>query len=65
VKNPDLLILDEPLHGLDAHHKRHALNIIERFCEQPGKTLIYVTHLKDEMPPCIEHILELKVPLQA
>ncbi|MBR3519633.1 MAG: ATP-binding cassette domain-containing protein [Paludibacteraceae bacterium] len=65
VKNPDLLILDEPLHGLDAQHKRHALDIIERFCEQPGKTLIYVTHLKEEMPPCIQHILELKVPPQA
>jgi molybdate transport system ATP-binding protein len=60
VKNPDLLILDEPLHGLDEQNKRHALNIIERFCEQTGKTLIYVTHIKEETPPCISHIMELK-----
>ncbi|MCC8145764.1 MAG: ATP-binding cassette domain-containing protein, partial [Bacteroidales bacterium] len=34
VKNPDLLILDEPLHGLDKESKRLALLLIDKFCTQ-------------------------------
>lgn len=60
VKNPDLLILDEPLHGLDMQHKAWARNVIERFCEQPKKSLIYVTHRREEIPTCIDKVFELK-----
>lgn len=49
VKNPDLLILDEPLHGLDVNNKNRIKNIIEDFCSN-GKSLIYVTHYEDEIP---------------
>lgn len=60
VKDPDLIILDEPLHGLDVSNKKRATTIIERFCERPGKTLIYVTHYLNELPPCIQKKFELK-----
>ena len=53
VKNPDLLILDEPLHGLDVGKKRLAKQIIEKYCSQKGRTLIYVTHYKNEIPSCV------------
>lgn len=53
VKDPDLLILDEPLHGLDIHNKRLVTRVIESFCARPGKTLIYVTHYPAEVPPCV------------
>ncbi len=53
VKNPPLLILDEPLHGLDAGKKKRVKAVIEAFCNQPDKTLIYVTHYKDEIPDCV------------
>ena len=59
VKDPDLIILDEPLHGLDVSHKKQAAAIIERFCERPGKTLIYVTHYPHELPACVDHHFEL------
>lgn len=39
VKDPDLIILDEPLHGLDVSNKKKAAAIIEQFCDRPGKTL--------------------------
>ena len=54
VKDPDLIVLDEPLHGLDINNKRKAAAIIERFCAQPGKTLIYVTHYPEELPACVD-----------
>lgn len=60
VKNPDLLILDEPLHGLDICHKQLAATVIGKFCSQPGKTLIYVTHYPKELPACINRHFRLE-----
>ena len=59
VKNPDLIILDEPLHGLDISNKQHASQIIETFCALPNKTLIYVTHYPHELPPCVTKRFDL------
>jgi len=60
VKNPDLLVLDEPLHGLDYSNKQYVARIIEKFCSLPGKTLIYVTHYPDELPSCVSKHFVLK-----
>lgn len=60
VKNPELLILDEPLHGLDTHNKTWAKKVIETFCGQPGKSLILVTHQEEEIPDCVDHIFRLE-----
>ncbi len=60
VKNPELLILDEPLHGLDDHNRQLVRNIIEAFCRLPDKTLIMVTHYEEELPNCIQNKLYLK-----
>ncbi len=59
VKDPELLILDEPLHGLDLVNRRLAKDIIEAFCERKNKTLIFVTHYQEELPFCITNHLEL------
>ena len=59
IKNPDLLILDEPLHGLDAVNKAHARQVIDYYCRQPERTLIYVTHNFDEIPGNITQRFEL------
>lgn len=58
VKNPDLLILDEPLHGLDAANKYRIKKIIEDFCTN-DKALIYVTHYEDEIPEVVTQRLIL------
>lgn len=60
VKDPQLLILDEPLHGLDAHNGQLVKDIIDTFCKRPGKTLIMVSHYEEELPACITHRLYLK-----
>lgn len=60
VKEPDLLILDEPLHGLDDYNRRMVKDIVDEYCKNPTVTLIYVTHYKNELPTCIDNSLYLK-----
>lgn len=59
VKDPELLILDEPLHGLDSPNCIKVKQIIELFCQRPNKTLVMVTHYQEELPRCITHTLTL------
>ena len=60
VKNPDLLILDEPLHGLDLCNRNLVKSIVDWYMfENPMRTLIYVTHYESELPNCIDHSLNL------
>ena len=59
VKDPQLLILDEPLHGLDLMNRRRVKDVIETFCQRRNKTMIMVTHYQEELPRCITHSLHL------
>ena len=60
VKDPELLILDEPLHGLDNRNRRLVKDIIDTFCRRRNKTMIMVTHYQEELPECITHKIFLK-----
>ena len=60
VKDPELLILDEPLHGLDTYNRRRVKKIIEAFCCRQDKTMIMVTHYANELPGIITERLYLK-----
>lgn len=55
VKTPDLLILDEPLHGLDQEKKLLVKCAIEKYCEELKPTLIYVTHYQNEIPSVVKN----------
>ena len=59
VKDPELIILDEPLHGLDDRNRRLVKDVINAFVERHNKTLIMVTHYAEELPACIDHKLRL------
>ena len=59
VKDPELLILDEPMHGLDLRNRQMVKEIIDRFCSDPRKTMVMVTHYEEELPGCITHKLYL------
>ena len=60
VKDPDLLILDEPLHGLDTSNRSVVMDVIRLFANREGKTLIMVSHYQEEFPECMTHSLHLK-----
>jgi len=53
IKNPELLILDEPCQGLDQQQTRHFNRLVDELCSN-GMTLIYVGHFESQLPTCIE-----------
>lgn len=60
VKDPELLILDEPLHGLDEHNGQIVKDVIDTFCQRENKTLVMVSHYREEYPKCIDNEIFLK-----
>jgi len=62
VKSPDLLILDEPFHGLDDVLRARATRVIETYCSNPAITLLIVSHYTDELPAGITNTLHLTRP---
>jgi molybdate transport system ATP-binding protein len=60
IKTPPLLILDEPCQGLDGAQIANTLQIIDRYCDQFGASLIFVSHYQNEFPASIRQILQLQ-----
>jgi len=59
VKQPRLLILDEPCQGLDAAHRQLFLETLDGLLRQGAVTAVYVTHRADEIPKSIRRVLRL------
>lgn len=60
VKNPPLLILDEPCQGLDFAAVEHFKEVVDVICDTPERTLIYVSHYAHEIPSCVTQTLRLE-----
>jgi len=59
IKNPPMLILDEPCQGLDDEQTAWFRELISVLCLAFDTTLLYVSHYRKELPDCIDHFLEL------
>jgi molybdate transport system ATP-binding protein len=59
VKSPVLLMLDEPCDGLDIANRDKLMKLLDIIGKNTGTNLIYVSHHKAEMIPCITHVLSL------
>jgi molybdate transport system ATP-binding protein len=59
IKNPALLIFDEPCQGLDDHQQRHFKSVVDTICSISNVTLIYVTHYQHEIPESVDKVLRL------
>jgi molybdate transport system ATP-binding protein len=60
VKNPPMLILDEPFQGLDAAHIRLFKDLLNRIAAASNCAMVFVTHIPEELPECFNLHLKLK-----
>jgi molybdate transport system ATP-binding protein len=60
IKNPPLLVLDEPGQGLDEVQKLRFKTLVELVCEFCSVTIIYVSHYPNEIPASVNRRIELK-----
>nr|WP_320131821.1 molybdate ABC transporter ATP-binding protein ModF [uncultured Holophaga sp.] len=58
VKHPPLLILDEPLQGLDPLNRLLVLRFIDRILEGSSSTLLFVSHHAEDIPGCVQRTLQ-------
>ncbi len=58
IHNPDLLILDEPMSGLDPIGRADIVGIIEQLQEQ-GKSILFCSHILDDVARIADKIVIL------
>jgi molybdate transport system ATP-binding protein len=61
VKNPSLLILDEPCQGLDMQQQAYFKQVIDELCRNSIVSIIYVSHYEQEIPQCVKKVLVLEL----
>ena len=59
VKQPDLLILDEPCQGLDDVNREMVLKLIDHLGRAGRTQILYVNHHAEDRIPCITNSMEL------
>ncbi|MCB1669484.1 MAG: ATP-binding cassette domain-containing protein [Gammaproteobacteria bacterium] len=60
VKQPDVLILDEPCVGLDDRFRLQVLGTVDLIAAQTATQIIYVSHTEGEEPGCITQRLRFE-----
>lgn len=63
VKNPELLILDEPCQGLDSAQTERLKTVLDYLASNSEMTLLYVSHYERDIPSCVNQTLTLKTAL--
>jgi len=59
IKNPQLLVLDEPCQGLDQQQTQYFNNLVDEISKN-GVTIIYVGHFETQLPSGLTHKLVLQ-----
>ncbi len=60
MKNPPMLILDEPTQGLDQQQVDFFKGLVDFVCNVFGTTLIYVSHYVEDIPGCVKYFIRLE-----
>jgi molybdate transport system ATP-binding protein len=58
IKNPPLLLLDEPFQGFDAETIEKSKLLLDHFCI--NRTLVFVSHMANEIPSIVSHSARLE-----
>ena len=59
ASEPLVLVLDEPMQGLDTTNRSRVLKLVESVCRAGGTTLVYITHHYEEVLPSVTHVMHL------
>ena len=51
IHQPDILLLDEPTVGLDPQTRRSLNQYVRELCKEDGLTVLWATHLMEEIKP--------------
>jgi len=57
IRDPELLILDEPTTGLDPNTRNNIITILSRLVTKQNKTVFFTTHYMDDAEECDEVII--------
>jgi len=59
IGNPRLLLLDEPLIGLDARHQEIAIGLVANTCRERGITVLFSAHELNQLIGTLDRVLYL------
>ncbi|OAC99504.1 hypothetical protein MUCCIDRAFT_129758, partial [Mucor lusitanicus CBS 277.49] len=59
LKNPSMLVLDEPLMGLDVEHRKHLLEVLGNLATKASVPVVLVLRPQDEFPSWATDVIEL------
>lgn len=57
LSDPRMLLLDEPLSGLDAPRREEVMALLERLRSERGVPMLYVTHRQEEIARLADHVV--------
>ncbi|OBZ82745.1 hypothetical protein A0J61_09205, partial [Choanephora cucurbitarum] len=60
LKNPSMLVLDEPLMGLDVEHRHHLLDVLGQLATKSSVSVVLALRPQDEFPNWATDVIELK-----
>jgi zinc/manganese transport system ATP-binding protein len=59
IGEPQLLLLDEPLISLDAHHQEVAIAVVHKVCRERGITVLFSAHELNQLLGTLDRVLYL------
>jgi zinc/manganese transport system ATP-binding protein len=59
IGEPKLLLLDEPLIGLDARHQEIAIDVVRRVCRERKITVLFSAHELNQLLGTLDRVLYL------
>ncbi|KAI8637430.1 P-loop containing nucleoside triphosphate hydrolase protein [Parasitella parasitica] len=60
LKKPSMLVLDEPLMGLDVQHRQHLLKVLGNLTTESSVPVVLVLRPQDEFPSWATDVIELR-----
>lgn len=59
IKQPELLLLDEPYQGFDRNYIDKANKLINSLAKYSNTTIIFISHYHREIPECVDRLFNL------